>query len=65
MERQDYDEAVIWLYNAVYETESVLNIHCGGDLPLRGLAKCYQELGNEEQAAEYTRLAAEWQQEER
>ena len=65
MEQQDYDEAVIWLYNAAYETESVLNIHCGGDLPLRGLAKCYQELGNEEQAAEYTRLAAEWQQEER
>ena len=65
MERQDYDEAVIWLYNAAYETESVLNIHCGGDLPLRGLAKCYQELGNEEQAAEYARLAAEWQQEEK
>ena len=60
MERQDYDEAVIWLYNAAYETESVLNIHCGGDLPLRGLAKCYQELGNEEQAAEYARLAASW-----
>ena len=60
MEQQDYDEAVIWLYNAAYETESVLNIHCGGDLPLRGLAKCYQELGNEEQAAEYARLAASW-----
>lgn len=60
MERQDFDEAVVWLYNAAYETESVLNIRCGGDLPLRGLAKCYQELGNEEQAAEYTRLAAEW-----
>lgn len=60
MERQDYDEAVIWLYNAAYETESVLNIHSGGDLPLRGLAKCYQEMGNEEQAAEYTRQAAEW-----
>lgn len=60
LERQDYDEAVIWLYNAAYETESILNIHSGGDLPLRGLARCYQELGNEEQAAEYTRLAAEW-----
>lgn len=30
MEREDYDEAVIWLYNAAYETESVLNIHSGG-----------------------------------
>ncbi|MCM1267211.1 MAG: glycosyltransferase [Bacteroidales bacterium] len=60
MERKDYDEAIIWLYNAAYETESILDIHSGGDLPLRGLAKCYQELGNAEQAAEYTRLAAEW-----
>lgn len=60
MEREDYDEAVVWLYNAAYETESILDIHSGGDLPLRGLARCYQELGNEEQAAEYSRLAAEW-----
>lgn len=60
MEAGDYDEAIIWLYNAAYETESVLNIHSGGDLPLRGLAACYQALGNEEQAAEYTRLALEW-----
>lgn len=59
MEQEDYDEAIVWLYNAAYETESILDIHSGGDLPLRGLAKCYQELGNEEQAAEYTRLAAE------
>lgn len=59
-ERQDYDEAVIWFYNAAYETESVLNIHSGGDLPLRELAGCYREMGNEEQAAEYARLADEW-----
>ena len=45
MEAGDYDEAIIWLYNAAYETESVLNIHSGGDLPLRGLAACYQALG--------------------
>ena len=60
MEREDYDEAIVWLYNAAYETESILDIHSGGDLPLRGLAKCYQELGNEEQAAEYSGLAAAW-----
>ena len=60
MEREDYDEAIVWLYNAAYETESILDIHSGGDLPPRGLAKCYQELGNEEQAAEYSGLAAAW-----
>ena len=60
MERKDYDEAVVWLYNAAYETESILDIHSSGDLPLRGLAKCCQELGNDKQAAEYSRLAAAW-----
>ncbi len=55
-ERQDYDEAVVWLYNAAYETESILNIHSGSDLPLRELAACYQALGNEEQAEEYRKL---------
>lgn len=60
VERRDFDEAVIWLYNAAYETESVLNIHSGGDLPLRGLAACYRELGDEEQAAEYAGLADKW-----
>ncbi|MDE7198410.1 MAG: glycosyltransferase family 2 protein, partial [Lachnospiraceae bacterium] len=64
LERQDYEEAIVWLYNAACETESILNIHCGGDLPLRGLAACYQALGNEEQAAEYTRLAAQWQRQD-
>ena len=59
-ERQDYDEGVIWFYNAAYETESILNIHCGGDWPLQRLAKCYHELGNETQAAEYAHLAAKW-----
>lgn len=58
MDREDYDEAVIWLYNAVYETESILDIRSGSDIPLRGLAECYRRLGNEEQAAEYEKLAA-------
>lgn len=53
----DYDEAVVWFYNAAYETECILNVRCGGEIPLTGLADCYRALGNEEQAAEYERLA--------
>lgn len=53
----DYDEAVVWFYNAAYETECILNIRCGSEIPLQGLADCYRALGNEEQAAEYERLA--------
>ncbi|MDD6811535.1 MAG: glycosyltransferase family 2 protein [Lachnospiraceae bacterium] len=60
LEQQDYDEAIIWFYNGAYETESILNIHSSGDIPLRGLAECYRLEGNEEQAAEYEKLAEAW-----
>lgn len=57
LKAQDIDEAIVWFYNAAYETESILNINCSGEIPLHGLAKCYRMAGNEEQAAEYERLA--------
>ena len=60
LQRQDLDEAIIWFYNAAYETESILNIHSGGDVPLMRLAECYRLAGNEEMAAEYERLAGDW-----
>ena len=56
---QDVDEAVVWYYNAAYETESILNLRCSKEIPLRGLARCYRMAGNETQAAEYDRLAAQ------
>lgn len=58
-QKKDYDEAVVWYYNAAYETESILQIRSGSDIPLQGLADCYRALGNEEQAAEYEKLAQE------
>ena len=62
LQKQDIDEAIVWFYNGAYETESILNIHSGGDLPLYGLARCYREAGNEAQAAEYEKLAEEWKE---
>ncbi|MCM1174422.1 MAG: glycosyltransferase family 2 protein [Blautia sp.] len=59
LERRDLEEAIVWFYNAVYETESILNIHSSGDIPLRGLSECYRLAGNEEQAEAYGKLAAE------
>ncbi len=59
----DWEEAAIWLYNAVYETEPVLNIHAGGDLPLSLLADCYRICGNEEQAKIYEQLKLQWMEE--
>lgn len=56
---EDVDEAIVWYYNAAYETESILNVRCSGAVPLYGLAKCYRMIGNEEQAEEYERLSRE------
>lgn len=59
--QKEYQEAAIWFYNAAYETQSILNIHTSGDLPLKGLARCYEKLGLTDQAEEYRRAAEEWQ----
>lgn len=61
LEQQDLDEAAIWFYNAAYETESILNIHSSGDVPLYRLAECYRLLGDQEQAEQYRKLAKEWE----
>ena len=63
MDEEDYHEAVVWFYNAAFETESILNIHCGGDWALRGMAECYRRSGLDAQADEYERMAAEWKPE--
>ncbi len=50
LSRRDYNEAVLWFYNASCETESILDIHTSGDLPLLGLVECYEFLIEEEKA---------------
>lgn len=51
----DFEEAVIWYYNAVYETRPILNIHTGGRESLEGLIRCYEAMGCGEQAEDYRR----------
>lgn len=36
----DPAEAAMWFYNALHETESILNGKCGGELAEKGLAEC-------------------------
>ncbi|WP_310602601.1 tetratricopeptide repeat-containing glycosyltransferase family 2 protein [Anaerosporobacter sp.] len=60
LELGEYEEALIWYYNAAYETECQLNIHYGGDYPLKRLADCYRALGNVEQTSAYEELAEKW-----
>lgn len=58
--KKEYEEAALWFYNAAYETQCILNIHCGGDWPLERLALCYEAMGNQEQAKAYRQEAKEW-----
>ncbi len=51
----DFEEAALWFYNAVYETQPVLQLSCGGKTGLEGLIRCYQSMGCQEQAEEYRR----------
>ena len=57
----DYDEAIVWYYNAAYEANCILDARHGGDLALRAIAECYHGLGDEENAADYEREADEWE----
>lgn len=50
---QDYTEAVIWYYNAVYETAPVLKKAAGDVEGLEGLIRCYEKLGQLENAQIY------------
>ena len=43
-EVSDFEEASLWYYNAAHESDSILDIHTSGDLPLRGLIRCYEAL---------------------
>lgn len=63
--RGDNVEAVLWYYNAAFETEAELNLHYQGDYPLNQLALCYHNLGNEEEALKYERLRDEWKAKKR
>lgn len=42
---EDYKEAAVWYYNAVYETAPVLKKASGDVEGLEGLVRCYQNMG--------------------
>ena len=52
-ETEDYDEAVIWFYNAAFEASSVLNVKYCTTLPLNALADSYDKLNMSDIANEY------------
>ena len=64
MNQTDYEEAVLWLYNAAFETESILDVASSGNKPLSLLGKCYEELAaatdDPYQAAQYNEMSADY-----
>ncbi|MBQ2803499.1 MAG: glycosyltransferase family 2 protein, partial [Lachnospiraceae bacterium] len=50
---EDLEEAVLWYYNAVYAVTPVLSLAAGQGEPLKGLIRCYEGLGMQEQAEVY------------
>lgn len=53
MDRKDYEEAAVWYYNAVYETEAVIVLSAAKDRPFQGLIAAYEAMGLAEQAESY------------
>ena len=57
-EKQDYEEAAIWYYNACYETEAELAVKVKGRETLERLADCYDQMGLQTEAERYRKEAA-------
>ena len=58
--KKDYEEAIIWFYNAKYETTPILNLKMGEELPLERLVQCYEKIGDDAQAVLYRQLLGEY-----
>ncbi len=57
--KRDYKEAVMWYYNAAFETESLLNAKYHDAYPFIGLHICYVIMGDRENAARFASLGRE------
>lgn len=49
----DFEEAIIWYYNAAFETQPILCITSGDKDAKAGLVRCYEKLGMPEQAERF------------
>lgn len=54
--QKNYQEAVLWYYNAIHEQECNLNIKYAVTLPITGIIECYEKIGNVEMALQYRQM---------
>ncbi len=64
-DKNDMEEAVLWYYNACYETESVIDSQTSGSKTLLKLSDCYEKLGDGDLSAKYLKAASDWQMPDR
>lgn len=55
-DNKEYHEAVLWYYNALYETQAQLNIQYDRRIPIEGLIKCYEATDEINLVDDYRRL---------
>ncbi len=49
----DLEEAIVWFYNAAFQTVPIISKACGGSLPKERLVTIYNRLGMPEEAEKY------------
>ena len=52
-EKEEWEEAIIWYYNAAYETECQMSLKAATAEPLKQLVDCYEKMEMPEVAEEY------------
>ena len=56
----NYNEAICWLYDGIFETEPIISVFCQGKENLSLLSDCYGKIGDMTSAEKYKKLAEEW-----
>lgn len=58
--KRDFEEAAMWYYTAAFGAECELSVRCTGIIPLKKLSECYLQLGDQNSAELYSKMADEW-----
>ena len=54
--QKNYEEAILWYYNAIHEQECNLNIKYATEIPIAGMIECYEQTENSEMATQYKEM---------
>ena len=58
-QKEDWEEAILWFYNAAFEAKSILSIQYEREYPIQKIKVCYEKLGRVEEAKRYEEMLME------